>query len=335
MDPTCTVPIEYVDPRFFDVVPVVSVVMLVYNHAAHLAQAIESILRQETEAPVELLIGEDCSTDDSREIALGFQRRYPDKIRIITANRNVGGYRNCMRTFDAVRGEFIAYIDGDDYWLPGKISLQLAMLRARPDAVAVYSNTLAVDRDGCVIGQFNDVGDREFSLSLLLRRGNVLCMSTMMFRAERMPEVRGIGQVFIDYEMHLTHARHGCILHAGRCLAAYRVGSAGSLVATNNALVRSLYWQAIQGVPRSLVSDADYAHALADFLRRVCFRAVRTKDLSLLREWVLRVFSASPYGWFRTGALVVGNVIRSSAKHLALRVMKLVFPVRPAILYPR
>lgn len=334
MDPVDAVPVEYVDPRFFDVAPVVSVVMLVYNHADYLAEAIESVLRQQADVPIELLIGDDFSTDGSQEIALNFQRKHPDKIRIITADRNVGGYRNGMRLLEAARGQLIAYIDGDDYWLPGKVDLQLTMLRARPDAVAVYANAIAVDRGGRVVGQFNDAGDGEFDLASLLRNGNFLCMSTMIFRAERMPEVRGIGQVFIDYEMHLTHARHGCILHAGRQLAAYRVGSAGSLVATNNALVRRLYWQAIQSVPRGLVSDADYAHALADFLRRVCFRAVRTKDLSLLREWVGRVFSASPYGRFRTGALVAGNVIGSSAKHLTLRVMKLVFPARPDVLYP-
>ena len=72
------------------------------------------------------------------------------------------------------------------------------------------------------------------------------------------------------------------------------------MVANDNARVRELYWQAIQSVPRDLVTDDDYAHGIADFMRRVAFRAVRTRDLSLLRQWLPQVLQASPYGKIRT-----------------------------------
>jgi microcystin-dependent protein len=110
------------------------------------------------------------------------------------------------------------------------------MLRARPDAVAVYSNAIAVDRDGKVIGQFNDVGDREFSSHCSSAQGEFPLHEHDDLQSGA--DARGEAhrrQVFIDYEMHLTHARHGVVLHCGARLAAYRVGSTGSALAHSNA----------------------------------------------------------------------------------------------------
>ena len=141
--------IEISDPGRLAPDPVVSVVMLAYNHAEHLARAMESVLRQRAGFQFELLVGEDCSTDGSRAIAEDVLREHPEAVRIITSERNVGAYRNCMRLFAAARGEFIAQLDGDDYWFPGKLSLQLDALRSARDAIAVYSNAIVVDRGKC------------------------------------------------------------------------------------------------------------------------------------------------------------------------------------------
>jgi len=311
-DPTAT--IEYSDPAQLVSAPVISVVMLVYNHRYNLGEAIESVIMQDHGFPIELLIGEDCSTDGSNELVHDYRRRYPQTIRVVTAECNVGAYRNCMRLFSMARGEFIAQLDGDDYWLPGKLSEQVALLRARNEAVAVYANALALNQDGVLVGQFNDVGYAEFDLAAILRRGNFLNTSTMMFRSSLISALQGIGHEFIDFQTHLTIARHGNVLHVARPLAAYRTRSAGSMLGNDNARVRELYWQAIQSVPRELVSDNDYAHGLADFLRRVFFRAVRTRSRALWREWEPRVFAAAPYGASRMYLLTAANILRMAAK---------------------
>ena len=67
-------------------------------------------------------------------------------------------------------------------------------------------------------------------------------------------------------------------------------------------------------VPREQVTDADFARGVADFLRRVAFRSLRTRRWSLLRQWAPRVFAASPWGPIRTSALVVASMIRIAAK---------------------
>lgn len=138
--------IEISDPARLPDQPVVSVLMLTYNHAPYLAEAIDGVLMQQTDFPIELLIGEDCSTDDTREIALRYQREHPGLIRVITANRNIGMHENFRRIFRASRGEFVALCEGDDYWIePGKLQNQVDLLRARRDVTAVYTNFATSD----------------------------------------------------------------------------------------------------------------------------------------------------------------------------------------------
>ncbi len=121
--------------------PLVSVKMITYNHAPYIAQAIEGVLQQETSFPFELIIGEDCSTDGTREIVFEYQKKYPDMIRVITSDHNVGATKNSCRTERACRGKYIAYCEGDDYWHhPLKLQKQVDFLEHHPDIGLVFSD---------------------------------------------------------------------------------------------------------------------------------------------------------------------------------------------------
>jgi glycosyltransferase involved in cell wall biosynthesis len=96
--------------------PLVSVKMITYNHAPYIAQAIEGVLQQKTNFPFELVIGEDCSTDGTREIVFKYPKKYPNIIRVITSDANVGMKKNSYRTTKACRGKYVAFCEGDDYW---------------------------------------------------------------------------------------------------------------------------------------------------------------------------------------------------------------------------
>jgi glycosyltransferase involved in cell wall biosynthesis len=126
--------------------PLVSVHMITYNHAPYIAKAIEGILQQKTDFPIELVIGEDCSTDGTREIVFDFQRRYPDIVRVITSETNVGMMPNGLRTDRACRGRYVAYCEGDDYWPhPEKLRKQVAFLEAHSDYGLVHSDVELFD----------------------------------------------------------------------------------------------------------------------------------------------------------------------------------------------
>jgi glycosyltransferase involved in cell wall biosynthesis len=113
--------------------PLVSVHIITYNQASYIAEALEGALRQQTDFGVEIVVGEDCSTDGTREIIRDYQRRYPERIRVITSERNVGIHANSLRTGEACRGKYLAFCEGDDYWTdPHKLHKQVHFLETHP-----------------------------------------------------------------------------------------------------------------------------------------------------------------------------------------------------------
>lgn len=121
--------------------PLVSVKMITYNHAPYIAKAIECVINQKVEFPFELVIGEDCSTDGTREIVIDYQKKYPDIIRVITSDENVGAKKNGYRTTMACRGKYIAFCEGDDFWhCDEKMTIQTSYLEQTPECGLVFSN---------------------------------------------------------------------------------------------------------------------------------------------------------------------------------------------------
>jgi glycosyltransferase involved in cell wall biosynthesis len=98
--------------------PSVAVFMVIYNHEKYIKTAIESIVCQKTNFPVKLFIGEDCSTDNSRQICLDMKSKYPGKIELLLNETNLGALRNAANVYEACinYGKYTAICEGDDYW---------------------------------------------------------------------------------------------------------------------------------------------------------------------------------------------------------------------------
>ncbi len=130
---------EISDPAALARDPLVSVWMTTYNHEPYIARVIEGVLMQETTFPFELVIGEDCSTDRTREIVLEYQKRRPDVIRVITSEQNVGLFENDRRVNKALRGKYVAFCEGDDYWIhPRKLQMQVDIMEANSEVGLVH-----------------------------------------------------------------------------------------------------------------------------------------------------------------------------------------------------
>ena len=120
--------------------PVVSVVMITYNHEPYIRQAIDSILCQKTDFEFELVIGEDCSTDKTREICFEYQNLHPEKVRVLWSSRNLNsiGLSNEQRTISHCRGEYLAFCEGDDYWTDSqKLQKQVDLIRVKKAVMCV------------------------------------------------------------------------------------------------------------------------------------------------------------------------------------------------------
>lgn len=178
--------------------PVVSVIVMTYNHAAYIKDCLEGILMQETSFPFEILVGEDDSTDGTREICLGYAKKYPDKIRLllhhrennIKVNGHATGRFNSLYSYYLSRGKYIAMCEGDDYWTdPLKLQKQVEFMENNADCSLCYHKTKVTFADNSghdYVYQLKGVEvPRKFSLKEFIN-GDGIAMSTLttLFKAD-------------------------------------------------------------------------------------------------------------------------------------------------------
>ncbi len=134
-----------------DTSKMVSVFMITYNHEKFIAEALDSILMQKTDFDFDIVIGEDCSTDATRRIVLEYSRKYPDKIKLLLHNANIGFISNLMYVLEACTGKYVAMCEGDDYWTdPFKLQKQVDFLEANKEYI-LATHGYRIVKDGNVI----------------------------------------------------------------------------------------------------------------------------------------------------------------------------------------
>ena len=314
--------------------PAVTVCVLAYNHERYIHDCITSVVAQAEGLDVEVLVGDDQSTDGTPQIVADLAVRHPNVIRHIRHAQRLGGSGNHRFLLNAAAGDCIAHLDGDDYWLPGKLRAQLEFLAAHPGCAAVYTNALVIDEEGRQRGLFTGPQPELVSLDRLLQRGNFLNNSSMLFRRSALPLLLGIEGQFIDYQGHLRCARQGPVGYLNRPLTAYRAGSTSSILVHANDHIRELYWQALLDVPRELVSADALARGMADFLRRITFRSVRTGQPGMLLDWGRRVLAKAPTGNIRMLWLTACNVFVTAVELVRARASSALTGSAPGVLYP-
>jgi glycosyltransferase involved in cell wall biosynthesis len=123
--------------------------MPTYNHEKYIAQAIESVLMQQCDFEYRLIIGDDCSKDNTKTICQKFQNKYPDHILLVDSCVNIGMAANYKRLFDLSTAEYIAILEGDDYWIDTmKLQKQVEILIRNPEIGLVHTNYYAIYENG-------------------------------------------------------------------------------------------------------------------------------------------------------------------------------------------
>jgi glycosyltransferase involved in cell wall biosynthesis len=135
--------------------PDISVFIITYNQEQTIAQTIESILMQEGDFTLELVIGEDCGTDGTREICKSYQQKYPERITLLLQDTNQGITKNYIDTLRLCRGKYLNVCAGDDYWCDKqKVAKQLTFFAENPDygAVTTGGYRLLVEKNEFIEG---------------------------------------------------------------------------------------------------------------------------------------------------------------------------------------
>lgn len=120
----------------------VSVAVITYNMEKYLPTLLESILKQKVDFEYEIVIDDDCSPDHSREIIREYQKKYPQMIKAIFREKNVGGSKNMYGVMQQCSGKYIAILEGDDFWeSEDKLQYQVDFLEKHPEYIGMTCNS--------------------------------------------------------------------------------------------------------------------------------------------------------------------------------------------------
>lgn len=189
--------------------PLVSVNIVTYNHVQYIRECIDSILMQETSFPYEILIGEDNSTDGTREIVLEYHKKYPETVKIITSDNNVGALENARRSILACKSKYFASCEGDDFWTdPLKLQKQVEFLENNPDYGLVHTDItlLYEDTKREIQGLNNNKIPSGDIFDYLMKPSHAIKTMTVCVRNEILQSYMQFlnGDKFIRYHLDLT-----------------------------------------------------------------------------------------------------------------------------------
>ena len=209
----------------------VSVLMLAYNHEKFIRQALDGIFMQTTKFNVEVVIGEDKSTDNTREILLEYAKLYPGALVLILNETNRGAGINQIAALNACRGKYVAICEGDDYWTePNKLQLQVDFLELNPEFAICFHRVYELENKEKKVSSLYGSSKEETYTIQDLAKENIMHTPSVVYRNGL---IGGFPEWFHespvgDYVLHMLNARHGKIKYLPDVMAVYRIHAEGS-----------------------------------------------------------------------------------------------------------
>ena len=275
--------------------PKVSICVATYNQRYYIRDCLVSVLQQRFDAELEILVGDDGSTDGTSDPIAEVAAEYPGIFKCYKHETNLGGWKNYQFLIQRASGDYIAHLDGDDFWLPGKLEQQLKFLAEHPECVAVYSNAVVVNSDMALLGRFSGELPEVQDLDYLLRRGNYLPHSSLMYRASMKGDLLSINERFLDYRTHCRMAMRGNLGFVNRVLVIYRSEVPGSAQLKYPDAMRKLFWEALADVYRHGYRTPGLLDGVGNFLTRIVSIGIQTARPRYVHVWIRTVRSETTY----------------------------------------
>ena len=219
--------------------PLISICCVTYNHASYIKKTLDGFLMQKTDFPFEICLGEDESSDGTREICKEYAEKYPDKIRlflrkrkdVIYINGHATGRFNFIETLKECTGKYIAMCDGDDYWTdPNKLQKQVDFLEKNPEYSMCFHPVKIVDESNRIIRDYYGQEGKKNSYVLEdLFAHNFIPTCSVVFRSEMIYDLpEWFGEVsFGDWVLHILNAKRGKIGFLNEVMGVYRSHPSG------------------------------------------------------------------------------------------------------------
>lgn len=286
----------------------VSVCVVTFNHAAYIARCLESVVAQLPPGRLEVLVGDDGSSDDTRAIVSRYADAYPGIVIPVFHSKRLGPSGNYRALIASARGRYIAHLDGDDYWLAGKLDKQCEILERSAGVAAVLANALVVDVNDRPLGFFTSSRRHTIDLDYLLAGGNFLCHGSLLYRSEYRHRILEMEDNFVDYRVLVRLAACGNLQYLRQPFVVYRWNSAGSMRATMNGLVALNYWQAMREAYSLGASAKAFRKGASRFLEKVFAACLFHRRVADALEWAHRIRRESPVSPLRILVLALLRV---------------------------
>jgi glycosyltransferase involved in cell wall biosynthesis len=231
----------------------VSVCVITYNHKNYISQCLDSALMQQTKFPFEIILGEDESSDGTREICIEYAKEHSNKIRlflhsrknVIYINGTATGRYNLTEILKASRGKYIAICEGDDYWTdPLKLQKQVDFLEQNPDYAISFHNARILNEDSPRETFYSNPPDQVETTSFEdLAMGEYIYTATCMFRNENFKKFpKQFYTLINNYTLDLHNAQYGKIRYINEVMSVYRKHSGGiwSMVSREKTLMNQM-----------------------------------------------------------------------------------------------
>ncbi|MCX7102464.1 MAG: glycosyltransferase, partial [Methylobacter sp.] len=265
-------------------------------------EAIEGVIKQIADFPIELVIAEDCSADNTREIALAYQCRYPQLIRVIYSDKNVGMMANWWRALDACRGEFIAFCEGDDYWIdPDKLRQQVAVLRRFNDIDITFHSCYEQyeNENKKTLSRVVSSTDKLFSLpEIIAGDGNFMPSASLLIRRSLLVSTQdwfeSTKPPLGDYFIQVFGAQRGGGYYINKPMSIYRISERGWTRSTNKSIdsiiaFETKYIYALKKLEQIIPGQKEALknHIVGHYAYR--FIKIQNEDFARMKELVLPV----------------------------------------------
>ncbi len=208
----------------------VSVCMITYNHEKYIHDAIAGILIQKVNFEIELVIGDDHSTDATLAICKEYEKNKAIHIKTLTADKNLGIGPNFIRTLQACEGKYIAVCEGDDYWTdPNKLQKQITFLEANPKYSAIGHQTEIINENCPGKSELFTCYEEKTLSKKEIIQSNVFHTNAIVFRKDAFAKFKYSNiQYFFDHELFILLAQSGMFYILSDVMSVYRRHDSGA-----------------------------------------------------------------------------------------------------------
>jgi glycosyltransferase involved in cell wall biosynthesis len=316
--------------------PKVTVCIVTYNQERYIKDCLLSVLTQAYDVDLEILVGDDASTDNTSQIVRDIAKEHPGHITVFRHENNLGAQFNSLFLIERATGDYVAHLDGDDYWMPGKLEAQVAFLDDHPECVAVYSNAVLINEAKDIQGAFNCPQPEVFDLCYLLKRGNYLNNSSLLYRQHVKQVIFNLPLICFDYQFHLRFATKGKLGYVNQMLVAYRVGSIGSAIIEMSEAVRRISFTSISEVSPFIIDKSVVVKGYAYFLSDILYLSIKSVRIKYGFSWLNCVLQENKkhYALFLY-YVIIYTVIRLFIKTPMKKLYKIFNPYKLYVMFTR